>query len=223
MKKAALLLFLASAAGTMISILTNLEWMHLTCKPLLMISLAAYYWTSVYSKERSNVVMLSICFSFLGDTLLMFGELNEGYFMAGLVSFLLAHTFYVFAYRQHRFDDAKDALQGVQRVRLAFPIVLAATGLLVVLYPSLGALRFPVIIYTIVILLMVLNALYRYGRTSSESFWLVFAGALLFMLSDSVLALNKFYTSINHADVYIMIPYIAGQFMIVQGLIKHTK
>lgn len=222
MKQSGLVLFLTASIGELIALGMQQEFLHLICKPLIMISLGVYYWMNVYAKDRSNAVMLAICFSFLGDTLLLFGEV-EVYFIFGLVSFLLAHLFYMLAYRGHRYEDSTDALQGVQRVRLAFPIVLTGTGLLVVLYPELGSLRVPVIIYTAVILLMVLTALFRWGRTSPTSFWLVFGGALLFMISDSVLAINKFYSEIKHAGLWVMVPYILAQFSIIRGLILHSS
>lgn len=165
---------------------------------------------------------MAISFSFLGDTLLLFGDVAEIYFMLGLVSFLLAHLFYVIAYRRHKFVVNASSIHRVRHIRMAFPIVLAGMGLLVILFPSLGPLKIPVMIYTGVILAMVLNALFRYGRTSPLSFWLVFVGAILFMVSDSILAINKFHTEIHHAGLLIMIPYIIAQFLIIRGLIKHT-
>jgi uncharacterized membrane protein YhhN len=70
---------------------------------------------------------------------------------------------------------------------------------------------------------MMINALLRYGKTSSQSFWLVFFGATLFFISDSILAVNKFLQTIDHAGALIMFTYCAAQFLIVHGLIKHPK
>ncbi len=70
--------------------------------------------------------------------------------------------------------------------------------------------------------MMVLNALFRYGKNFSLSFWLVFTGAILFMVSDSILAVNKFHSEIPHAGLLVIIPYIMAQFLIIKGLIKHT-
>lgn len=70
---------------------------------------------------------------------------------------------------------------------------------------------------------MVVNAIFRYGRTNGESFWLVFGGSVLFMVSDSVLAFNKFHSPIPWSGVLIMTTYIAGQFLIVRGLTKHNR
>lgn len=112
---------------------------------------------------------------------------------------------------------------GLRRVRFSFPIVLAGTGLLVVLYPHLGELRIPVVVYALVLVIMVLNALFRYGRTPNSSFWLVFIGAFLFMLSDSLLAINKFKAPIPQGGIWIMTSYISAQYLIVEGIIRHRQ
>jgi uncharacterized membrane protein YhhN len=69
---------------------------------------------------------------------------------------------------------------------------------------------------------MVLNALFRFGRTNAESFWLVFSGAVLFMASDSILAIDKFLKPVTYGGFLIMLTYIAGQYLIVTGLIRHA-
>ena len=105
---------------------------------------------------------------------------------------------------------------------MALPIILAGTGLVVILYPVLGELRVPVIIYALVLIVMVLKSLFRYRRTSARSFILVVTGAVLFMISDSVLAINKFLQPVGGAAYLIMGTYIVAQWLIIQGLIHHT-
>ena len=82
-------------------------------------------------------------------------------------------------------------------------------------------MRFPVVAYAAVIQAMVIAAVFRWGRTANASFWAVFAGALLFMISDSLIAVNKFYTPLDGASQWIMTTYLSGQFLIVFGLLKH--
>ena len=191
MKKIALIVFFIVSLGELIAIAVQSEQLAMVCKPLIMVTLGVYYLLSA-GIDRSFVVLLAIVFSLAGDTSLMFDSVNSIYFMIGLVSFLISHVFYIIAYRQHQNDESADALQGIQKLRAAFPIVLAGTGLVVILYPVLGALKFPVIVYALVLVIMVLNALFRLGRTSVVSFWFVFVGAMFFMVSDSLLAFNKF-------------------------------
>ena len=192
------------------------------CKPLIMVSLCVYYLLSA-GDNRSAVVILAIVFSLAGDVSLMFDSLDPTYFMVGLVSFLISHIFYIVAYRQHQNDDDTDALHGIQKLRAAFPIVLAGTGLVVILYPTLGDLKFPVMIYALVLVVMVLNGLFRLGRTSNKSFMLVLIGAMLFMVSDSLLAINKFFTPLSHSGLLVMSTYISAQFMIIEGLLAHSS
>lgn len=217
MKKLALTVFVFAFSGVILSELMAIHWLHVISKPLIMSSLLLYYLTSVDAMNRSAMVVLAIIFSLAGDVLLM----DSKYFIAGLVAFLSAHICYIFGYNQHRHEGSENALSGIQRVRMGFPVILAGTGLVVVLYPVLGELRIPVIIYASVLVIMVITALLRYGRTSPASFWMVFAGAVLFMVSDSLLAINKFLMPLSSADFFIMFCYSIAQFLIIKGLIKH--
>jgi uncharacterized membrane protein YhhN len=220
MKRLALLLFFIVSLGELLSGLMHWRELHVVCKPLILITLGVYYWLKA-SRHRSAVVVVAIIFSFGGDTLLMFDTSDPIFFILGLVSFLISHIFYILAYRQHRIEKLTDGLQGIQRIRLAFPVILAGTGLVIVLYPVLGALRFPVMAYALVLVLMVLNALFRLGRTNSKSFWMVFGGALLFMISDSLLAINKFLQPLPQSGLLVMTTYITAQYLLVEGLCTH--
>ena len=165
--------------------------------------------------------MLALFFCWLGDILLMFEHYNELFFMAGLGSFLITHLLLILTYRQLLFTD--NGFHGTQRVRLSFPFILVGSGLVVVLYPRLGELKIPVMVYAVVLTLMVVQSILRIGRTSVESFWLVFLGAALFMLSDSLLAINKFYEPLHLAGVWVMTTYIAAIYLIVKGVMAHPE
>jgi uncharacterized membrane protein YhhN len=221
MKRMLLVLFFLVSAGELFSQAMDATFLHQLCKPLITITLGLYYFFSVPKQQRSFGVLLAVAFSNLGDSFLLYEHKNSFYFMAGLRAFLLAHGSYIVAYRQHRSVEFQNQLAGIQRIRLAFPVILAGTGLVVILYPHLGNLKFPVMLYAFILVVMVLTALYRFERTSISSFWMVFAGAMLFMVSDSILAINKFLTPVQYGGILIMLTYIGAQFLIVAGLIKH--
>ena len=225
MKKIFLYLFVLASVGEILSIIANIQWLGLVCKPALMITLGLYYWSS--QKERQETVVLTvvmaILFSCMGDVFLMLQQSNPNYFMFGLGAFLVAHIFYIFSYQQHRGDETGNELQGLQKIRFALPIVLAGTGLVTILYNRLGDLKIPVLLYAGVLTYMVLVALFRFGRTNAGSFAMVFGGAILFMMSDSLIAINKFLEPLSQADFWVMITYISAQFLIVRGLIKHDS
>lgn len=223
MKKIFLYLFLFVSVAVLCAEVWNATMVYLVCKPAIMITLGLHYWMMQREKKQfiSTSVMLAIVFSCAGDTLLMFQGKYELFFMLGLAAFLIAHVFYIFAYRQHQFEDTSNELQGLQKIRFAFPIILSGTGLVVILYNQLGALKIPVLVYAAVLTWMVLSALFRFGKTNSASFAMVFGGAILFMMSDSLIAINKFLDPLPMAGFWIMLTYIAGQYLIVVGISKH--
>lgn len=217
MNRIALLLFGVIGVIHLFAVTFNLEWPGLLSKPLIMISLMVYYWTGV--TNRNTLFLVAMFFCWLGDVLLMFQQQQELFFIFGLVAFLTGHVLYILCYRKLRTEG--EGLNGPQRIRFSLPIVLAGTGLVTVLYPHLGDLKIPVMVYALVITLMALQALFRYGHTSKLSFVLVFSGAISFMISDSLLAINKFMQPLPLAALAIMLTYILAQYLIVEGVLKH--
>jgi len=219
LKRWFLILFFAFALLQIVSQIFSPTILNFVSKPMLVISLAAYYSQSVPLLNKT--FLFALIFSWLGDVFLLFEQYNGLFFMAGLGSFLFAQLFLIFSYRQ--LSSAKDEFQGTQRVRLSFPFILVGSGLVVILYPKLGDLKIPVIVYALVLTLMVLQSIFRLGSTNSKSFWLVFFGAAFFMLSDSLLAINKFYAPLSFAGVSVMTTYIAAIYLIVTGVIAHHE
>ena len=190
-------------------------------KPLIVLSLMAHY--ARVAPTKSKLFLLALLFCLAGDVSLMFVENNELFFMGGLAAFLVGHILYIITYRQHQRAGMGEELLSTQKIRFALPIVLAGTGLIAVLFPSLGDLQFPVLIYAVVLMIMVITALLRYGKTGMVSYWQVLLGAILFMISDSMLAVNKFLHPFYAASLAVMITYIAAQYFIVKGILVHPS
>ncbi len=214
--------FLVFALATSLEIGSSVfGWkeIHWIAKPLIVLGLIGHY--SFHSTKRSSIFIGALAFCWGGDVLLLFH--GDIFFMCGLASFLIGHIFYIVCYRQFQNQDRSTELLGPQKVRFSLPIILGGTGLVVILYPVLGDLRVPVMIYALVLTLMVLNALFRYGRTSMKSFLFIFLGATLFMASDSMLAINKFLRPFASSEVAIMLTYGVAQFLIVAGVLAHER
>jgi uncharacterized membrane protein YhhN len=219
-KRVALILFLIAAVLELLTQIFDLTSLHFISKPLVVIFLVVYYYSqSASSVSKSFFLALVLCW--LGDVFLLFDQMNEIFFMAGLGSFLFAHLLLIVTYRE--VVSANDNFKGTQRIRLSFPVILAGSGLVAVLYPRLGDLKIPVMIYALVLTLMTLQSIFRLGRTTAKSFWLVFLGAISFMISDSLLAINKFFQPVSFSGVWVMSTYIAAIFLIVEGVIAHTE
>ncbi|WP_282044096.1 lysoplasmalogenase [Winogradskyella flava] len=193
----------------------SLQVGHFITKPAIVASLMfLFIKTSGHlSKSIINLTLLALFFSLLGDTLLMFVDYSPHIFTIGLVAFLIAHVMYILVFLKHRNTRASP---------LGFIVILLlyASGLFFLLKDGLGDMLIPVIIYMIVILSMATSAFLRQGNVNLLSFKLVFIGAIFFMISDSILALNKFYQPIPISNVSIMITYALAQYLIVLGIIK---
>lgn len=216
MKKVALILFLVLAISNLVAVTFNIALVNFITKPLLIPALTIYYLAA--TSQKSYLFLAALFFCWLGDVLLML-QRDEIFFIAGLIAFLTGHVLYIICYRNFRRTGT--GLTGPQRIRFTFPIVLAGTGLVTILFPYLGSLQIPVMVYALVITVMAMQALFRYGRTNSKSFALVFAGAISFMLSDSLLAINKFMQPLPLAGLAIMFTYILAQYLIVDGVVRH--
>jgi uncharacterized membrane protein YhhN len=88
------------------------------------------------------------------------------------------------------------------------------------LYPHLHELKLPVMVYATVICIMLLCSLHIFLKVNSPSNLFYLIGAAFFVMSDSLLAINKFYQPFAFAGVYIMLTYCSAQYFIVTGFIK---
>ena len=111
----------------------------------------------------------------------------------------------------------------VEKPYLVLPFLLFIFLFLRLMYPTLGTMKIPVTVYGIVITSMMLMAFNRKNIVNSTSFYLVFAGALLFVFSDSCIAVNLFYKPFELARMVIMSTYIIAQFLIIKGILKAEK
>ncbi|MBC8046473.1 MAG: lysoplasmalogenase [Fimbriimonadaceae bacterium] len=185
-------------------------------KILLMPFLIGYVIVSAGNTIKPALFLLiALLFSWAGDIIL----LNSGedvYFMFGLASFLCAQIAYIFTFK-------KFSLKNTQRISGFYfvPFIIYATALFILVYPKLDTMLLPVALYTIIITLMGIAALARKGKTTSYSFQFVLIGAISFIVSDSLIAINKFYNSFNAASICIMLTYIVAQYLIATGCVLH--
>jgi uncharacterized membrane protein YhhN len=187
---------------------------NITVKPLLMPSLAAYFFFSVEQKNKlAFMVIIALLFSWIGDIMLLFQELKPIYFMLGLVSFLLAHITYIVVFNR----SSQSFKPKIFTYSTGFLLALYGILLLLLMWAGLGDMKIPVIIYTIIIMTMGITALFRRANGAS----LVLIGAMLFIASDSLLALNKFYQAFAAAGFWVMLTYILAQYLIVSGMISY--
>jgi sterol desaturase/sphingolipid hydroxylase (fatty acid hydroxylase superfamily)/uncharacterized membrane protein YhhN len=169
--------------------------------------------TQKSSKKQTLLLTAAIVFSLCGDISLML----EGLFIPGLVSFLLAHLCYLALFKQNApWFPSRKALLGVVAFGIVMYAYLWSHGL-----PA--ALRLPVAAYVGVIALMAAQAWGRYQVLGHRHALLVALGASFFMLSDSVLAINRFAQPLPWSAIWVLLTYYAAQALIVQGVLQHVN
>jgi uncharacterized membrane protein YhhN len=154
---------------------------------------------------------VGLAFSLIGDVFLM---LPRDRFVSGLASFLLAHLAYIVAF------TSGIPLGSAPAVLVL--LLVAAVPVLRLLWPALGPLRLPVLLYSAAILLMVWRAWGRRWLLPGPGATLAAIGATLFMISDGLLAVDRFRRRIPLAHTLIMTTYVAAQALIAASVSAGT-
>jgi uncharacterized membrane protein YhhN len=132
-----------------------------------------------------------------------------------LGSFLLAHVCYIAA-----FTSLEGWKTGLVRKKTwpAVAVMLYTCFLLAYLWQGIPApLKLPVAMYALVISGMALSVANLYRPGSGRVFGPMLAGALLFVLSDSLIAVSKFGQPFEGIGLAVMSTYLLGQYLLVDG------
>lgn len=216
-------LYFIVAAIEIFAEVTQNNAVRFIAKPLLIIVLIAFYMQAVGDKWNKvhKLMRIAFFFSWIGDVALMFVFKNENFFLVGLVGFLITHILYTVAFADVTNKNATPLLP--KKLWVAAPLLVYMVALMWLLVPAINGnektqpFLIPVLVYSSAIATMVAFAINRYGRVNDKSFALVFGGALLFMFSDSIIAVNKFMYPFGTASIFIMVLYISGQYLIAKG------
>jgi uncharacterized membrane protein YhhN len=208
-----LIVFAADVLLDIIAVVSGWNEIRFISKPLIVISLGIFLWRSVSVKNRSFwLIFAALIFSELGDIFLLF-EAQQSSFLLGLLSFLIAHIFFILFFIRTR------RLNHFNKIFWLLIVLTACyvTALFLLLSPKLGVLKFPVLIYAIVLCCMFLSSMHAVDFSKEPSRKFCAAGAFLFVISDSLLAINKFCHPSAATGFAVMLTYAIAQFLIVFG------
>ncbi|MCG3164628.1 MAG: hypothetical protein POELPBGB_00387 [Bacteroidia bacterium] len=211
-------------------------------KPLVLPLLAVYFFSSVKGRLTSvhKLMMAAFLFSWFGDIFLMLTPetaadtevmgipKNKNYFLGGLSSFLVTQVLFITSYSKS--VNNTTASVPVNKVYY-LPFAVFWIIMLAVILPPLQlntekqAATVPVIIYSGVLVSMAATALSRFGKTNTQSFWLTFLGACIFLVSDSLIAINFLALAepTYYAGFTIFSTYVIAEYMIAEGILKHNN
>lgn len=200
-RKTALTLFFAFAALMAMGHLAN-DWVNLAPPWGLAWKASGIILLGVYAlSQRAWLAALALFLCATGDVLL------EIYFVAGMAAFALGHVVYVLC-----FLEWGRVLGPNKRDRpVAGLVVLVSLAMLGWLTPGMGDLLIPALIYQLIITTMVATAMVV------KSPMLARLGAVVFMLSDTLIAIGKF-TATDVPPGSVWITYAGAQIMIAWGL-----
>lgn len=182
-------------------------------KPLTTLLIIAWAWSRGAAEPRlRRLVLLGLGLSLVGDVALLWPK--EG-FLPGLIAFLLAHLAYVAAFCTVRRFGSE---------RLPFVAYAAIAGLiLALLWPGVpSGLRVPVVAYVLCLASMAAQAAVAWraarGTADVQRWRLAAIGGALFVVSDALLATNKFAAPLPLAPLWILASYWVAQWCIASSL-----
>ncbi|BBB58768.1 lysoplasmalogenase [Undibacterium sp. KW1] len=194
--------------------ISGAQYLHYVFKPLTTLAIFFFAWQNkrVISRIYQTAILIGIICSLIGDIFLMLpGTVFRHGFLCGLLSFLLAHVCFLRALiSDSRFASKPLAFAGI-----------AALGVinLWILWPGLPtALQIPVVVYVCLLLCMTAQAISRGLLLRSMSGRLAMIGGLCFMLSDTLLAYNRFYSPIAHSPLLILSCYYLALWLIAASV-----
>jgi uncharacterized membrane protein YhhN len=178
--------------------------LRLIFKPLIMTSLIVYY---VYymQEDQRKIILSALLLGLVGDVLLLFDQ-NTKFFIGGLIAFLIMHLSYARFFK--KYYEPPVGRQKIITIGLGVFTILFN----VVFFAKLGDMKWLIMVYSIVIFIM---AYFGVNQKLSPQ---IRIGALFFVLSDFILATNKFLFSTTLMPYLVMITYAAAQYLIVMGL-----
>tara|TARA_Y100000031_G_scaffold146702_1_gene180903 strand:+ start:165 stop:785 length:621 start_codon:yes stop_codon:yes gene_type:complete len=171
-------------------------------KPLTMIFiiLLAVTESNALNVSYRITIIAALVFSLMGDIFLM---LPKNRFIHGLLSFLIAHLFFIYAFSSN--------LGTPFHFWSFIPVILFFLTMVRILWSHLGKMKILVIIYALIISTMLLSSIELWLQQKEAWSSFVIAGGLLFCCSDSLLGYNRFAKPLKNAQFFILTTYYAAQ------------
>jgi uncharacterized membrane protein YhhN len=206
------LIFVTAIAAILAAALGS-QWFHLL-KPLttmLIIGLLLGFGASLRTRFI-QLMIVGLVFCLVGDVFLLYDQA----FVMGLAVFLIAHILFASAF-----------IVLAHRIHLswatAWPLVCFAVAYMWFLWPGLGTMKLPVLIYVIAIVLMSWQALGLHGVLKNAYSKIMALGAILFMLSDSIIAYSRFVDDFMLSQVLILGFYWTAIFLLAWSALNLGK
>ncbi|MBW0160552.1 MAG: lysoplasmalogenase [Sediminibacterium sp. Gen4] len=219
-RKMLLVIFLLVLLMHCLSIQVEMTQIRNTTKIILVPLLMIHLLINRSLRVLGYLPLIALLFSWIGDILLLGDE--PAFFLSGMIAFVMTHVCYSFTFLKIKQVTPKD------RSYFVFPLLgLLLFGLLVFFYlkDDLGSYLLPILLYMVFISLMASLAIHTRTNVKIQtlSLYTFIPGALLFVLSDALLAVNMFKMQHIVIEVLVMLTYGLAQFFITRGFQKTAE
>jgi uncharacterized membrane protein YhhN len=209
MNKKLTVLFVILAVNFVLSTLFKPYPFSWAIKLLPIILLIGVAWQTLKGKGLDGRFFIAgLVFSACGDFILDYDR--DSWFIFGLGAFFIAHLCYLASLKPY-----VRSLKQAQYLLISLLYVSYGGLMLWLLASGLGELFLPVVAYMSILLLMALATV----LSEKSNAWLV-VGGISFVLSDSLIGFDKFYTPIENVHIAIMVSYYFAQFSLLKGFAK---
>ncbi|MHA7829756.1 MAG: lysoplasmalogenase [Flagellimonas sp.] len=190
-----LLIVISAILAILMEFLGN-RTVYMVLKPLttILVTTLLFFQTNKNSKFK-RLMIAALLFCLLGDILLLF----PAYFVFGLAAFLVAHILFTIGFIN---------LKGFHPHWISFLILYAiGTSLFLWLKPGLGDFMNPIGGYVVVICFMAWQGIGLFLKEKRQEFAWIAIAVLLFMFSDTMIAMSKFKTDFDYSSIVILSTY----------------
>ena len=198
---------LVSVSLFMFGINLDLMWLRLLAKPLPILALIIWVGSQTKSAYR-NRILIGLVLCVIADMLL---EFRKSTFLYGVIFFLLGHIAYISGFLKR---SAKLKLE------LLIPFSIWGGVIFFILKDGLGKMYYPILAYTIVIVVMMWRAaaINDSGQKINLASYLVIIGAVSFAFGDTLIAFDRYYEKIPSVRYTISTSYYLAQFLIASSV-----
>jgi uncharacterized membrane protein YhhN len=191
---------------------TDIEWLS---KPALMIVLAISFGSKATGPAPLRFAIIgALGFSWLGDVFLLADKASGGLFVYGLAAFLAAHLCYIAFFLT---VGRRNGRPRIPDLLVIAGIAFYTAALFGFVAPFTGDLVLPVALYALVISTMLAASFAAFDLKHGIAGRLCVAGTAIFVVSDSILAINRFALPFAGASVLVMLTYGLAQWLICEG------
>ena len=180
----------------------NFRYIFKPISIFLIILIPIFHSSAPFAINYKSLIVIGLIFSMFGDIFLMF---RAKYFIYGLIAFLISHFWYIGAFTHNGFPKLSVLWVG---------FIILGIIIYFIISKNMTKMKIPVLIYTFTIAMMAWTSTELYISTENIRFFYSAFGAVLFIVSDGVLAFNKFRRSIKNERIIVLSTYFTAQWLI---------